>query len=75
VGVGLLYAVMRLGRELNAGRCLIEATDESYGFYRRSFRLMEINDLFALSPAEQWHFMEQARSLWQQSFPPSTVTF
>jgi hypothetical protein len=66
---------MQVGQQFNAGRCLIEATDESYRFYRRVFRLMEINDLFAITPAEQWHFMEQARSLWRQSFPPSTVTF
>jgi|DewCreStandDraft_4_1066084.scaffolds.fasta_scaffold00265_78 hypothetical protein len=75
VGTGLLYGVMGSGQELDAGRCLIEATDESYWFYRKKFRMTEINDLFALTPAEQWHFMEQTRLTWRRSAPPAAVTF
>lgn len=64
IATGLLYAVMEIGRKLDAGRCLIEATGQSFRFYRKKFRLMEINDLFALTPAEQWHFMEKTSGEW-----------
>jgi len=31
---------------------------------------MEVNDLFALSPAEQWHYMEKTRETWLRSQLP-----
>ena len=66
IGTGLLFAVMALGQQISAGKCLLEATDESFGFYRKKFRQMEINDLCALAPAEQWHYMEKTREAWSR---------
>ncbi len=66
VGTGLLYTVMAVGHEMDAGRCMLEATDVSFGFYRHQFRLMEVNDLCSLSAAEQWHFMEKTRASWER---------
>ncbi len=73
IATGLLYTVMALGQVLDAGRCLIEATDQSFGFYRKKFRLMELNDLFSLTPAEQWHFLEKTRAGWEQTGVPLTL--
>lgn len=67
LGTGLLYTVMAVGHEIGAGRCMLEATDESFGFYRRQFRLMEVNDLCSLSPAEQWHYLEKTQATWARS--------
>lgn len=75
VGTGLLYAVMLLGQQIGAGRCLVEATNESFRFYRKKFRMMEINDLLALSPAAQWHFLEKTRAAWEPTGVPLTLTF